>query len=203
MDESPANVGCRHEYALLLRRFMAGRMTTDSYESAYCRIASTHEPDAAAQSIFDVAWHLYSDLLPHRMTGRHRPDRETRRLVARCILFLRSQEPLEPAPLYHSPPETDPPTASLNLWHFFGGVTRVVALMVSLLAGSLLGILSSLIAPARWFGHICAISDIEPPPAAFAVGRNNRWPFRSAAELLAAASVPTYLHGGSTAPISR
>lgn len=77
----------RNQMVLLLRRLVAGRITNDEFEDQQPRSLT----DPAVAAIYHRgASGLYSDLHEHRLTGRHRLPRETRREVARFILFLKS-----------------------------------------------------------------------------------------------------------------
>ncbi|MCC5787229.1 MAG: hypothetical protein JJU33_11075 [Phycisphaerales bacterium] len=83
----------RRAYGLALRRFMSGRLTNFEYEKAIDEIERRHGLDYAVWEIFIEVWPMYCDVREHRMTGGHRPDRETRRMVAERIVFLYSGRP--------------------------------------------------------------------------------------------------------------
>ncbi len=95
MSTNTINTQTRREYAQLLRCFLAGKLTTDEYEDQYYAIVKRFGFDAAADDIFDQAWHLYDDIVPHRMTGNYRLLPSTRRHFAMCVLFLRTETPYE------------------------------------------------------------------------------------------------------------
>ena len=85
------DVQTRKQLAQLLRRFVAGLITNDEFESQLPRLH-----DLAARQVFsEGAWHLYDDLHEHRLTGKHRLDRATRAQIARWILFLETDLPYE------------------------------------------------------------------------------------------------------------
>ncbi len=76
----------RDKLALLLRRYAAGRITNDDLADE----APARSSDQAICPIYEFAWQLYDDLSTHRAEGRHALMPETRRMVARWILFLQS-----------------------------------------------------------------------------------------------------------------
>ena len=75
----------RDQLALLLRRYVAGRITNDELADAPAR-----SQDPAIRPIYEFAWQLYDDVSNHRAEGRHSLSPEARRMVARWILFLHS-----------------------------------------------------------------------------------------------------------------
>lgn len=77
----------RDKMVLLLRRLVTGRITNDELEDQQ---PSSRTDPAVSAIFYRGAWGLYSDLHEHRLAGRHRLPRETRREVARFILFLKS-----------------------------------------------------------------------------------------------------------------
>ena len=85
----------RKAYASLLREFLAGCVTNDEYEDRTADIERRYGRDSAVGAVFHQVWFLYDDLSEHTLTGKHRPTREQRRFVARCVLFLR--DPSGPA----------------------------------------------------------------------------------------------------------
>ena len=74
----------RDRLALFVRRYAAGRITNDDLADR----APSHSSDPVIQAVYEYAWHLYDDLSTHRAVGRHALSPETRRMVARWILFL-------------------------------------------------------------------------------------------------------------------
>jgi hypothetical protein len=78
--ESRMNAG------LLLRRLASGRLTNDEFDEAY----PSWSRDRGVRNISEFAWSLYSDYHTHRLLGRHALTPETRRIAARCVLFLHS-----------------------------------------------------------------------------------------------------------------
>jgi hypothetical protein len=77
----------RDRLALLLRRLLTGRITTDDFDC--------DRPDGSSDEGVDAiswaAWtNLYSDFFPIRLVGRRRLHGEKRQHVLRWILFLKS-----------------------------------------------------------------------------------------------------------------
>jgi hypothetical protein len=72
--------------ALALRRYVAGRCTNDDLDSVNIDLR-----DRGAVAISQMAWQLYSEAYRHRAKGRHALDKQTRRTVARSVLFPHSE----------------------------------------------------------------------------------------------------------------
>ncbi len=79
----------RRQYAQLIRQLASGRMTNREYEEKYEAIPAD-QSDTALREISHEIWLLYDDNSTHRMTGSHRLTAESRRAVARAVLFLQS-----------------------------------------------------------------------------------------------------------------
>lgn len=78
----------RRQYAQLLRQFGSGRMTNEEYEERQWEISAPDDP--ALREIASEIWLVYDDVSTHRMIGPHRLSRESRRGIARAVLFLHS-----------------------------------------------------------------------------------------------------------------
>jgi hypothetical protein len=186
------NVRTRRAYATLLRRFMAGRMTTDDYEEAYCNLQK-HGRDEACEGMFWAAWHTYDDIVPHRMTGSHALSADDRRIVARWLLFLRGQLPYTPPALVRSPPQRrrDWAKRALGVLMVLIGLGLLAASpMITWAAGLAFGILAILIGLAmasRPDGMDAVVSHAFEP--------TDPWPFASDDDLRTACAAPTYLYG--------
>lgn len=76
-----------------MRHFAAGRLTNRQYESAANRLVASR--DRAIASIWSVVWRFYDDLRVHRLAGKWRLPPESRRAVARAIVFLHTELPYE------------------------------------------------------------------------------------------------------------
>lgn len=79
----------RRQYAQLIRQLASGRTTNREYEEKYEAIPADRS-DAAIRETSHEIWLLYDDNYTHRLTGSHRLNRESRRAVARAVLFLQS-----------------------------------------------------------------------------------------------------------------
>jgi hypothetical protein len=76
----------RDALALALRRFAAGRIHNDALDEI-----DVDWRDRGAVAVKEAACHLYSDTRQHYAAGKDRLPRETRRIVARWIVFLHSR----------------------------------------------------------------------------------------------------------------
>lgn len=79
--------GARNELAVLVRRLIACRITNFEFDES---VPGSDDP--AVQAVRAMAWSLYDDLEVHRLDGRRRLSKPDRRVVARWILFLYSDE---------------------------------------------------------------------------------------------------------------
>lgn len=75
----------RYELALKLRQFASGRITNDELESV-----SVDWRDRGAVAVQQAAWFLYHDTHKHRATGANSLGEVEKSEVARCVLFLHS-----------------------------------------------------------------------------------------------------------------
>jgi len=93
----------RRTLALNLRHISVGLISNDDFESnvadtvsdgwlpeQYHRSKKAKTDDAAIVPILELSWGLYSDLESRKLKGKYKLDDETLRIIARCILFLRS-----------------------------------------------------------------------------------------------------------------
>ena len=175
----------RRQYAQLLRQFISGRMTNRQYEERFDGITAALS-DAAIREISLEIWMLYHDNITHRMTGSHRLTGESRRGVARAILFLYSGQ-------NYGWPQTQPwgglvfALLAADFWAAVSAVNRwpdLAVLAVSLGAAGAVplaacwGLLSAR-AKRRWN----------------AAGDTDAWPFRRRADLDEAMRQPRLLNG--------
>jgi len=79
----------RKQLELALRRFAAGRTTSDELDETALEAART-SADPAVRSIADAQWTLYDDTRGGYATGDDRLTQTQRAAIARWILFLRS-----------------------------------------------------------------------------------------------------------------
>jgi len=85
----------RRRLATGVRHLAIGRITNDEFEDLYAREAA-RSLDSAVRAVFwQGAWLLYSDFQQTRYAGRNRLPKDTRRHIARWILFLRTPLPYE------------------------------------------------------------------------------------------------------------
>lgn len=84
----------RKAFAQDLRALAAGNISNDHFEDV--RLPATNTADPAVAAIYrEGAWCLYSDLHEHTLRGRYALTRESKREVARWVLFLRSGLPYQ------------------------------------------------------------------------------------------------------------
>ena len=76
----------RDRLSELIRHLAAGLITNDEFEDALP--IRSHDP--AVEELIDESWYLSSDLSEYRFIGRYRLSRETKRHLARWILFLKT-----------------------------------------------------------------------------------------------------------------
>jgi hypothetical protein len=81
----------RAELSQDIRRLATGRMTNDAFDDLYYEVYERSD-DRAVNEIAAFCYGLYSSdlLFPIRLRGRYALDAETKRTIARCVLFLRS-----------------------------------------------------------------------------------------------------------------
>ncbi|WP_213999725.1 hypothetical protein [Arsukibacterium sp.] len=76
----------RNRLAELIRALASGRITNDEFEDAL----PLSEDNAVKEVFHHGAWCLYSDMKEYRLKGKDALSTEERSLVARWILFLKS-----------------------------------------------------------------------------------------------------------------
>lgn len=77
----------RDKFAAALRQYAAGRITNDCLAQA-----ETCSNDRGVIAVQDVSWQLYSDMSRHYAAGRHALGSDTLCAVARCVLFLQTDD---------------------------------------------------------------------------------------------------------------
>src|SRR5580704_8451841 len=70
----------------ILRNFIDCKITNDEFHTQF----PGSEHDLALRAIRSNVWMLYSDLHTHKLSGKHKPNAETKALLERCVLFLDS-----------------------------------------------------------------------------------------------------------------
>lgn len=187
----------RLQYAELLREFMAGKWTTDQYEDRFYAIMKRQD-DSACAAVFDVVWHFYSDVTPHKMRGRYRLPRELRKIVARWVLFLRSESlfhPLDQSSETTEPAHARVPAFELVIAWCLGWLGMTVASLcgwwtVSAACAAYLAFLWL----GTWVsGGVCL--NPQAVNAAFANDGNNIWPFPNEQAFAQACQTAGFLNG--------
>ncbi len=135
-------------------------MTNDAFDDRYYEFYDPSD-DQAINAIATYCYGLYSSdlLLPIRLRGRYALDRETRKTIARCVLFLRSGNEYQWPPL---PDNTvDRCVAGLAFWIGFPtavALTLIATVMAIFdpepLEFQILAIALPLTALCAWFGFL-------------------------------------------------
>jgi hypothetical protein len=83
----------RNQLAEAIRALAAGLITNDQFEDKRMPYSNT---DPAINEVYSKgAWCLYSDLQEYRLKGRHKLDEQTKKNVARWVVFLKTDLPYE------------------------------------------------------------------------------------------------------------
>lgn len=85
----------RDRFAELLRHFIAGRMTNEAFEDElpFPKLFSSKQADPAITEIWWIAaLPLYGDAVELTLTGEYRVTGEARREIAKCVLFLKTDQ---------------------------------------------------------------------------------------------------------------
>lgn len=83
----------RNKLAEAMRALAAGLITNDEFEDQ--RLPHSKDDPAISEIYSKGAWLLYSDLEEYRLVGINRLDEKTKSIVARWILFLKTDLPYE------------------------------------------------------------------------------------------------------------
>ena len=103
MSRSTTNLDQRRAFASALRRFASGNVTNVEYERACEEIdGDAYSEDTAVARIFWQMWLTYDDIRCHKLRGKWKLDRSSRLHVARCLLFLRTDDPYR-WPVFEAP----------------------------------------------------------------------------------------------------
>ena len=78
----------RRKAATLLRSLASGRITNAKFADRW-----PVSPDSAVEEVYWAAWKLFSDLREYRLAGPDRLTKAERRVVARWVVFLRTDLP--------------------------------------------------------------------------------------------------------------
>lgn len=77
----------RFVMAEAVRQLASGTITNIEFED---RIDTMSSSDGAIDAIARLTWFYYDDIRTHKLQGKYEPTKEGRQLLARCVLFLRS-----------------------------------------------------------------------------------------------------------------
>lgn len=77
----------RNKLAEALRHYVSGQITNDDLESVI-----VDWRDRGAIAVQEMVWGLYDDMTEHKATGINHLDKEARRIIARWIVFLHSDQ---------------------------------------------------------------------------------------------------------------
>lgn len=83
----------RNKLAEAMRALASGLITNDEFEDK--RLPHSKDDPAISEIYSKGAWLLYSDLEEYRLSGVNRLDEKTKSVVARWILFLKTDLPYE------------------------------------------------------------------------------------------------------------
>jgi len=70
----------------VLQEFMEGSISNREYDRRFPKT----KDDPALWAIYSNTWFCYSDTSEHTLTGKHALNDERRAILARCLMFLRS-----------------------------------------------------------------------------------------------------------------
>jgi hypothetical protein len=100
----------RKKLAFLLRQLSAGLITNDDFEEAVMddvsdgwlpeqyyrsKLAQSDDDDPIIKPMLELCWGLYDDTRQHKLTKGDELTTEAKKIIARCILFLRSEREYE------------------------------------------------------------------------------------------------------------
>ena len=83
----------RNKLAEAMRALATGLITNDEFEDK--QLPHSKEDPAISEVFSKGAWLLYSDLEEYRLSGIHQLDENTKSVVARWVLFLKTDLPYE------------------------------------------------------------------------------------------------------------
>lgn len=79
----------RDKLALITRRFATGKITNFEFDDIMCDIKS-NPYDSGVESIKEYLWTFYDDLREYRATNKDKFSKDTKKHIAKIILFLYS-----------------------------------------------------------------------------------------------------------------
>ena len=176
----PSSISPRTRFAELLRAYYLGRMTNWDFEDAVDSLDGSNEEENLICAVFyGGPWCSYSDNREYKFTAEAKLTRENRRIVARWILFLKSNQP-------YSWPSPNPLPGWIALPLLVSGLplAYIVGSRYCLPAGLLLFLIAEII-------NRKLQRKAHPAPA---VGLHY-WPFLDREHLEQALCHPPYLRG--------
>ncbi len=179
----------RHSVASLTRRLACGGLTNDQFQDELFAIVASTE-DKGLMKIAEHLDSLYGDLWTYRLRGKHKLSREARHWVARCILWLRTEEvdiPAEPA---------EAPVGPFHSWDVLIGLAGLVAAMVSMLTLGGWDVLLSLTSLVIWLGWVHQRQLRHERDTVSSWQRASHWPFSDEQAFRNARRRPVFLRGG-------
>jgi hypothetical protein len=196
MSDQQANIPARHAYAQLLRQFHSGRMTNFEYEDRYSEIERTLGSDRLIDDIYLVNWHSYCDIQLHRMVGKWKLSRTTRRYLAQAVLMLKTgfeAEPLTPEQL-----REEARNRNRLLVALIAGALVVIGLIALLPAWVFLFICAGMCFGVwAWFGLASLVQRTSENNADAECDLDEHWPFASQSDLASAKQQRVYLCGSA------
>lgn len=180
----------RQSVASLTRRLACGGLTNDQFQDELFAIVDSTE-DKGLMLIAEYLDSLYGDLWTYRLRGKHKLSRETRHWVARCILWLRSDERV----VAQGPEEQV--RGPCHLWDLPIGLAILVTSLIAMASLGIAGAALSALLTAAWLGWIHR-RQIRHQRQVDSVWRAaSHWPFPDEAAFRQAKRVPFFLTGGS------
>lgn len=177
------NAGLRADLAQDVRRLASGKMTNDEFDDRYHDVYELSD-DRAIKAIATFCYCLYSSdlLFPIRLRGRYALDREAKKTLARCVLFLRSANEYEWPAFPDSPSSRCLAGLACSLGFPAGVAMTLIAIVLAIvdpqpLPFQLLGIGLPLAAACFWFGYLRPTVSREDWQRYTGTGDFDCWPF--------------------------
>ncbi|PHR59962.1 MAG: hypothetical protein COA43_08320 [Robiginitomaculum sp.] len=156
----------RNKMALSVRRLALGRITNWEYEEQI----SDSTVDTVIGVIDDEMWSLYNGHNEHGLVGKHEVSHADKKVIARIILFLKSDLKYE----Y--------PIVNDSIWRFFVTMVVFLGLLLALWAGNSNSVLLSLAVLGSCF--VLNRETLKKYETLFTLaGDQKQWPFTSEKQL--------------------
>lgn len=177
----------RVRYAALIRRLACGAMVTDVFQAEGDQLVDSTE-DSALKTLHKAVDCCYHDIWPYRLRGRNRLDAEERRVLARCVLYLRS----DTSAVGESP---DVPPGPLGLVDIPLALLVIVLFIVGIATAGVAGVVggSAVLVGWLWWVHV---RQIRHQTGIRRVWQTEAiWPFPDERSYRHACSLPVFLTG--------